>query len=104
MIGQRLSSLDPETGNRPKSRLGNAGNATLFRDGQAIPIHWSTQGGDYEKQSGLRRPIRFTDANGNPIALKPGNTWVHVMTPYSSLTSPSAGDWLARFIAPAGSS
>lgn len=27
MIGQRLASLDPETGNRPSSRLGNAGNA-----------------------------------------------------------------------------
>lgn len=27
MIGQRLASLDPETGNRPTSRIGNAGNA-----------------------------------------------------------------------------
>jgi hypothetical protein len=27
MIGQRLASLDPETGERPTSRLGNAGNA-----------------------------------------------------------------------------
>ena len=83
--------------------LGNGGTAYLFRDGQVFPIRWSTIGGDYEKQTGLRRPIQFTDEAGNPIALQPGSTWVHVMTPFSTVTEESAGAWLARFFAPAGS-
>lgn len=81
---------------------GTGGYAYLFRDGQAIPIQWSTIGGDYEKTTGLRRPIHFTDRSGNPIALKPGNTWVHVMTPFSTVSEESAAQWLARFYAPAG--
>jgi hypothetical protein len=81
---------------------GTGGNAYLFRDGQAFPIRWSTIGGDYEKQTGLRRPIQFVDGAGNPIALKPGATWVHVVTPFSTVTSDSSGSWLARFYAPAG--
>jgi DUF3048 family protein len=88
--------IDVDLGN------GTGGYAYLFRDGQAIPIQWSTIGGDYEKTTGLRRPIRFTDRSGTPIALKPGNTWVHVMTPFSTVSEQSAGDWLARFYAPSG--
>ena len=84
--------------------LGNTGSATLFRDGQAIPIQWTTTNGAYEAQTGLRRPIRFTDAAGNPVGLKPGNTWINVMTPYSTLEQPAPGAWEARFYAPSGSS
>jgi hypothetical protein len=82
---------------------GTGGYAYLFRDGQAFPIQWTTVGGDYEKATGLRRPIRFLDESGSPIALNPGSTWVHVVTPYSTVSEESAAEWLARFYAPAGS-
>jgi len=82
--------------------VGNGGYAYLFRDGQVSRIQWTTVGGDYEKRTGLRRPIRFIDDTGNPAALKPGSTWVHVMTPFSTVTEESAAQWLARFYAPAG--
>lgn len=82
--------------------MGNGGYAVLFRDGQAYRIRWTTIGGDYEKQTGLQRPIRFTDDAGNPVALKPGNTWVHVMSPSASVYEKTAGAWLARFYAPPG--
>jgi hypothetical protein len=82
--------------------IGNMGKAYLFRDGQMIPVYWSTVAGDYEKETGLRRPIRFVDANRNPIALKPGHTWVHVMSPASYLEEKEPGTWRARFYAPAG--
>ncbi len=57
--------------------------ALLFRDGQMYEIFWTTKYGDYEKETGLTRPIRFVDAEGNPVPLKPGQTWVHIVTDYS---------------------
>jgi hypothetical protein len=82
--------------------VGEGGYAYLLRDGQVSRIQWTTLGGDYEAETGLRRPIRFVDDSGNPVALKPGNTWVHIMTPFSTVSEESAGAWLARFYAPAG--
>ena len=81
---------------------GTGGYAYLFRDGKVFKIRWTTMNGQYEKDTGLRRPIRFTDEAGNPIALKPGNTWIHVMTADSSVSEQSSGEWQARFYAPAG--
>lgn len=57
--------------------------ALLFRDGQVYQIFWTTANGDYEKQTGQLRPIRFIDASGNPFPLKPGQTWVEIVTPAS---------------------
>jgi hypothetical protein len=54
--------------------------AMLFRDGQAFEIFWTSKYGDYEKETGLLRPIRYVDANGDPVALKNGNTWVEVLS------------------------
>jgi hypothetical protein len=82
--------------------VGEGGYAYLFRDGQATRIQWTTVGGAYEIETGQRRPIRFTDDAGNPVALRPGNTWVHVMTPFSTVSEDSSRMWLARFYAPAG--
>jgi hypothetical protein len=53
--------------------------AILFRDGQVYPIYWTTKSEEYERTTGKLRPIRFIDQNGNPVALKPGQTWVHLM-------------------------
>jgi hypothetical protein len=38
---------------------GGLGPAFLFRDGQGYEIRWSTRSGEYEKKTGLRRPIRW---------------------------------------------
>lgn len=57
--------------------------ALLFRDGKMYEIFWSTANGDYEKQTGKVRPIRFIDADGNPFPLKPGQTWVEIVQPFT---------------------
>ncbi len=57
--------------------------ALLFRDGKMYEIFWTTANGDYEKQTGKLRPIRFIDANGDPFPLKPGQTWVEIVQPYT---------------------
>ena len=81
---------------------GNFGPAYLFRDGQVFKIYWSTINGEYEQATGLQRPIRFVDVNGNPFPLKPGHTWINVMTTASYVTEENPGKWLARFLAPVG--
>ncbi|HET8708134.1 MAG TPA: DUF3048 C-terminal domain-containing protein, partial [Pseudomonadales bacterium] len=55
--------------------------ALLFRDGKMYKIYWTTANSDYEKRTGLVRPIRFIDAQGNPFPLKPGQTWVEMVQP-----------------------
>ncbi len=82
---------------------GGEGPALLFRDGQKYDIRWSTRSGAYEKRSGLRRPIQWVDRAGNPVPLKPGHTWVIVVTPFTTVTEQGAGVWKVRFYAPAGS-
>jgi hypothetical protein len=74
--------------------------ASLFRDGRMYPIYWSTANGDYEKKSGLLRPIRFVDKEGKPFPLKPGQTWVEVVDISATLTEKEPGYWKARFYAP----
>jgi hypothetical protein len=44
------------------------GAVTIYRDGKKITGQW-----ERTKASG---PLRFTDKSGDPIALKPGQTWV----------------------------
>jgi hypothetical protein len=56
----------------------NKGKAVLFRDGKKFDLFWTTRSDEYEKTTGLVRPIRFIDAEGNPFPFKPGQTWVHL--------------------------
>lgn len=56
-------------------------SAFLFRDGQFFPIYWTTRSEEYEQTTGRLRPIRFIDRQGNPLALKPGQTWIHTLPP-----------------------
>jgi len=56
----------------------NKGKAVLFRDGQKYDLFWTTRSDEYEKKTGMVRPIRFVDANGDPFPFKPGQTWVHL--------------------------
>jgi hypothetical protein len=55
------------------------GNAMLFRDGVMQEIYWTTISEEYEKTTGRLRPIRFVDAQGNPVAFKPGQTWIELV-------------------------
>ena len=48
--------------------VGDMGRADLFRDGKIYHIYWSTVAQAYEQATLRLRPIRFTDANGGPIA------------------------------------
>ena len=59
--------------------LTGSGPARLFRDGQMYALTWERADTD----SGLPRLL---DANGQPVALKPGNTWFEVLDPDSPTT------------------
>jgi hypothetical protein len=74
--------------------------AYLFRDGKAFKIYWSTANRDWEKTTGLLRPLHFVDAQDNLIPLRPGRTWIHLVSPFSSVTEQRDGQWLVRFVEP----
>ncbi len=82
--------------------VGNQNYAFLFRDGQMFKIKWNTLAGSYEKQTGLQRPIKFTNMDGTPAALKPGHTWMIIVTPFSLVQEQSSGTYLVRYAAPEG--
>jgi len=79
---------------------GQKGLAYLFRDGQVFRIQWSTLNREYEKKTGLLRPIYFVDSYNNPIPLHPGRTWIHLVTPYSSVSEQGNANWLVQFVQP----
>ena len=89
--------------------------ALLFRDGKMYEIFWTTESGPFERTSGMFRPIRYTDAQGNPIALKPGQTWVTLMEQFSPFyetgdseaylvqtrdKKAGTGNWVVKFTPP----
>lgn len=74
--------------------------AWLFRDGQAYKIYWTTANREWEKTTGLLRPLHFVDAQGNLVPLHPGRTWIHLMTPYSSVKDQGNGNWQITFTQP----
>ena len=78
---------------------GRKGRAILFRDGVAQEIEWrnvSDQHGD------TARPIQFVQKSGDPAALKPGHTWVIVVTPESLVEPGADGVWKLTFMQPVG--
>jgi hypothetical protein len=89
--------------------------ALLFRDGQVYEIHWTTRNETPEWQSGRLRPIRLITYSGEPVPLKPGNTWIEVVqlhsmyyetsdtTAYNQLAAnwePGSGVWAVRHYIP----
>ncbi|MFT3893564.1 MAG: SdrD B-like domain-containing protein [Anaerolineales bacterium] len=74
--------------------------AYLFRDGQVFKIYWSTQNRKWDKKNGLQRPMHFVDAQNNLVPLHPGRTWIHIVTPYSSVTDEGNDEWLVHFVQP----
>ncbi len=81
---------------------GNTGPAYLFRDGQIFSIAWSTRAGQYEKTTGLRRPLQFLNTDGSPAPLRPGHTWIIIVTPFSSLQPEGTGIYQITYAPPAG--
>jgi Protein of unknown function (DUF3048) N-terminal domain/Protein of unknown function (DUF3048) C-terminal domain len=53
--------------------LTGSGPAVVFRDGMQISGTW--------RRPTLQHFFQFLDANGNPIPLKPGNTWFEIVPP-----------------------
>jgi hypothetical protein len=80
--------------------LGQKNPAYLFRDGQVFKIFWSTANRGWEKTTGLLRPLHFVDAQNNLVPLHPGRTWMHIITPFSSVTNEGNGNWLVQFVQP----
>jgi hypothetical protein len=81
---------------------GNTGYAYLFRDGKAYPIRWSTRAGEYERKTGFRHPIRFLNEDGTQVSLKPGHTWVIIVTPFSPVRQIKPGTYQILYAAPEG--
>jgi hypothetical protein len=93
----------------------NRERALLFRDGQIYEGTWTTGGKEYEKTTGKLRPLRFLHKDGEPFPLKPGQTWVEIVTQetfyyeaeytedYYRLINnrePGSGIWAIRFVHP----
>jgi len=79
------------------------GDALLFRDGQRYEIRWSTRATEAEVNSGIRKPIQFCYPDDVTLfPLKPGHTWVTVVTPLSTVTEKSEGEWYLQFSQPPG--
>jgi hypothetical protein len=93
----------------------NRERALFFRDGQVFEGYWTTKGDEYEKTTGKLRPLRFLDKNGDPFPLKPGQTWVEIITQETSVyetqytedyyrlvnnREPGSGIWAVRFVHP----
>lgn len=79
---------------------GLEGWAFLFRDGRVYKMRWSTANRAWEQQTGLLRPIHFIGADKQPFPLKPGRTWISIMTLQSSLQNLGDGAWKAFFVVP----
>lgn len=72
---------------------GSSGKALLFRDGRKYEIRWSTENDS---------PIQFQLEDGSPFPLKPGHTWITVVTPLTAVAERRPGEWWLRFSQPPG--
>ncbi len=66
--------------------------AFLFRDGGMIAGGWATPN-DAD-------PIQFTYADGDPMPLKPGNTWIAIMGINATFEEKQPGNWESFFFLP----
>ena len=56
----------------PVSQVIGSGNALVFTDGKVHHATW--------KKSNRSSPTYYLDENGDPIPLRPGQTWIHLIT------------------------
>jgi hypothetical protein len=81
----------------------DVGRAILFRNGKMYDVEWNTVLSEEEIETGRHKPIKFMSADGETlIPLKPGRTWILVVTPETSVKEEGAGRWYLRFIQPEG--
>jgi hypothetical protein len=80
---------------------GKSGKALLFRDGQVFHIGWITASPKQEEANGVH-PIQFVLRDGQPVALKPGHTWIVVVTQETTVEEKEPGHWLLTFVQPYG--
>jgi hypothetical protein len=79
------------------------GDALLFRDGGRYEIRWSTRASEEELETGIRKPIQFYHPDEKTLfPLKPGHTWILVVTPLTAVTEKKPGEWLLQFSQPPG--
>lgn len=79
------------------------GYALLFRDGRMYDMFWSTNLSDQERESGRPKPIRFIDPDSKQLMpLKPGRTWIIVVTSETTVLPQVEGEWELNFVQPAG--
>ncbi len=79
------------------------GDAILFRNGRRYEIRWSTVASEEEIASGRRKPIQFFHPDEQtPFPLRPGHTWIIVVTPETAVSERSTGEWLLQFHQPPG--
>ncbi len=81
---------------------GRSGHALLFRDGRMFRIAWSARRADDRNRDRSKHPIVFLDQAGKPMPLKPGHTWIIVVTPDSTVEERSSGAWQLNFSFPPG--
>jgi hypothetical protein len=81
---------------------GKTGQALLLRDGQMYKIKWSTVPNEVDQMAGMTHPIQFLNLDDSPALLKPGHTWILVVTPDSTIEEKSAGAWTLTFSQPPG--
>jgi hypothetical protein len=79
---------------------GLEGYAFLLRDGNIYKIRWSTNNGEWEKTTGLLRPIKFLGEDKQPFPLKPGRTFIALMTKNTMISEKTPGAWQAIFAMP----
>ena len=72
---------------------GRSGKALLFRDGQVYKITWSTRQQQDKATAGVR-PLRFLWRDGGLAPLKPGHTWIIVVTPETTVVAADIASFL----------
>jgi hypothetical protein len=78
------------------------GDALLFRDGLMFEIKWTTRLNSNERSS-YQKPIKFISNDETTLfPLKPGRTWILVVTPKTSVEEERAGEWFLNFLQPKG--
>ena len=71
-----ISAISGDTAGRLKVRTTGEGEGTLYRSGQCIPIRWS--------RADRNAPFAYTTADGQPLALGRGNSYVCLIDPRTS--------------------
>ncbi|MBL8100408.1 MAG: DUF3048 C-terminal domain-containing protein [Anaerolineales bacterium] len=79
------------------------GDALLFRDGLMYEIKWTTRLDSDEIKNGQQKPIQFiTNDESALFPLKPGRTWIIVVTPKTSVEEERPAEWYLNFLQPEG--